>query len=129
MTKKIKNLNINNLVFIICLLLPLCFLIFGAMFKAISLSGSTNGNSIDFFTLFATECQKFNDINLLGSNAFNKWVFDYLFIASNNSNAVIIINFVVWYFEYFVCIYLLKIVVYLLTLLPMIVDKYFYGGK
>lgn len=129
MSKKLKNLNIISFVFVICLLLPLCFLIFGTMFKAISLSGVTSANEIDFFTLFASECQKFNDINLLGSTAFNKWVFDYLFIASSNSNAVIIVNFVVWYFEYFICIYILKIVVNLLVLLPMIVDKYFYGGK
>jgi hypothetical protein len=121
--KKIRNLNLGNFVVFIGLLMPLIYVLFSMLCRAISMSGVTTDSNFDFMALFTSSISQFSYINVLGLDSLNTWLFTYVFKEVSNSG-MLVVKFVIWYIEYFVALELFNIVVQVLLIIPNVINKY-----
>lgn len=126
MTKKIKNFDINNLLYLLLLLLPLFTIFINVICQAISVG--ENSNTIDIETMLSNAFGFCNQCNIFGLNTINTWLFDNIIIINSNSNLMLsnCIGFVIWYFGYSVLIYFMHLIFKLFVLIPQLIEKCFH---
>lgn len=126
MTKKLKNLNTLDLLFTIALFTPLIYILCYWAFIAISNMGVTT-QSMDYETLFITPLKNISNINILNLNSINDWLFTNVIkldnLINNNNILYYSIQSSIFFIEYYIFMYIIKIIIKLLTYVLKICDK------
>lgn len=119
MNKKIKNLDLENIVFLIAIIFPFLFPLFYWLVEAISVGQNTS--------LITFSLNYFNDFILFFNNSiifknFNDWFYSWFSTSSN-----FIVSWCLCYIEFLVLIYLFRIVIDTILFLPKLLLKW--GSK
>ena len=125
MNKKVKNLDIYNLLFMILLFLPLIAILLSVVCQAVSVGQNTN--TIDIESMLNNYFAFCESCNIFGLNSINEWLFDNIISIKSGSNLMLsnCLGFVIWYFGYAVLVYFVNIIFKLFRLIPESIEKMF----
>lgn len=126
MKKKLKNVNLFDLICSIVCLMPILIIFGYYLFVCISNSGVTT-QSMDFQTIFLAPLKDFQDINILGLSNFNSWLLDNVIKIGNDVNDFVkySITFGLFMIEYYIFIYIVKVFVKCICCVLSLVDDAF----
>ena len=126
MNKKLKNLNTLDLLFTLLALSPFIFLIMYYFFYGMCNMGVTTQNQ-DLTSLFLAPLKDFSKIEILGLNNLNEWLVSNIIKIPAGTNELVscIITFSLFTLEYYVFLYLVKIILKLLTYILKVCDNAF----
>lgn len=126
MTKKLKNLNTLDLLFTLLALSPFIFLIMYYCFYGMCNMGVATQNQ-DLTSIFLAPLKDFSKIEILGLNNLNDWLVSNVIKIPTGTNELItcIITFGLFTLEYYIFLYLVKILLKLLTYVLKVCDNAF----
>ena len=126
MKKKIKNLNLCDLVFAFVCLLPIILIFMYYIFVMVSNSGVTTQN-MDYWIIFITPLKDFSNVNILGLNDFNDFLLSNILKVSNDTNEILkySITFGLFMSEYYIFVYMVKVAIKFITSILSLVDNAF----
>jgi hypothetical protein len=126
MNKKLKNLNTLDLIFTLLALSPFIFLLMYYFFYGMCNNG-VQQQTQDLTNIFLEPLRDFSKIEILGLNNLNDWLVSNIIKIPTGTNELVscIITFSLFTLEYYVFLYLVKIILKLLTYILKVCDNAF----